>query len=214
MTDAHAAARTRPRTSTEEAGIALSALDCVLNGDKAAYASSDLTTGRRFYELLRESGARDAEGLRAQLGAEAYHRRLFEPNAEAANAFARRLGDLLGGRALVITPAPLSVPDWSQAEYLGFFATLIRTRVHAVYFNEGWEYSNGCTFEFVTAQEAGVPTFDARGAPLDRAAALRLIGGAVKELQAGHIEPIGLLRHHARLLRLDEPSPTPDAKAD
>jgi hypothetical protein len=209
MTDAGVTERSHARTSQEEVGIALSAVDCVLNGEKAAYASSDLTTGRRFYRLLRESEARDPESLRATLGAEAYRRRLFEPNVEAANAFARRLRDLLGGRRLVITPAPLSVPEWSQDEYLRFFEALIRTRVQAAYFNDGWEYSNGCTFEFVVAQEASVPTFDARGAPLDRRTALDLIEGAVTELRAAGIEPVGLRQHHERLQRLGESRPTP-----
>ena len=63
------------------------------------------------------------------------------------------------------------------------------------------------------AQEAGVPTFDARGAPLDRAAALRLIGQAVEELQAEGIEPVGLRLHHARLLRLGEHPGPPEGQA-
>ena len=208
-----ATARSRARTFPEEVGIALSAVDCMLNGDKAVYASSDLTTGRRFYRLLRESEARYPEGLRTKLGAEAYRRRLFEPNAEAANAFARSLRDLLGGRTLVITPAPLRVPDWSQDEYLGFFEALIRTRIHAAYFNDGWEYSNGCTFEFVVAQEAGVPTFDARGVPLDRGTALVLGERAVTELQASGIEPVGLQQHYTRLRRLGELRPAPEGPA-
>jgi hypothetical protein len=192
----------------------LAAIDCILNGERAVYASSDLTTGRRFYELLRESEARDPEALRAKLGPEAYRQRLFEPNAEAAKAFARRVRDFLGARVLVITPAPLSVPGWSQNEYLGFFETLIRTRVQGAYFNEGWEYSNGCAFEFVTAQEAGVPTFDALGVPLDRGAALDRIERAMTALHAAGLEPVGLPQHYERLRRLGDPRSTVDGPGD
>src|SRR5262245_40225127 len=120
--------RSRPRTFREEADAILSALDCLLLGDKAVYASSDLTTGLRFYRLLRESGARDPDDLRAKLGHEEYRRRLFEPNAAAAAEFAKSLRDRLGGKILVVSPAPLTVPEWTQDEYLEFFETLIRTR--------------------------------------------------------------------------------------
>ena len=189
--------------------IILAAIDCVLNGERPVYASSDLTTGRRFYQLMRDCKARDPEDLRRTLGAEAYRARLFAPNVEAANAFARRLRQQVGDNTLVITPAPLSVPEWSQEEYLRFFEALIRSRVQAAYFNDGWEYSNGCTFEFVVAQEGSVPTFDARGAPLDRRTALDFIEAAVTELRAAGIEPVGLWQHHERLQRLGGSRATP-----
>ncbi len=189
------------RPYREEVDIILSALDCVLNGEKAVYASSDLTTGRRFYRLLGGSGARDAAELKDKLGEQEYRNRLFGPNSEAANAFARSLRERLDGKALVIAPAPLIAPGWTQPEYLAFFETLIRTRVSAVYLNDGWEYSSGCTLEFAVARVAGVPTFDAAGAPLDTAKGLELIRRAVRELEEASIEPIGLRVHLAVLER-------------
>jgi len=179
----------------------------VLNSEKAVYASSDLTTGRRFYRLLRECGARDPADLRSKLGDERYRRELFEPNQLAANAFARSVRERLGGSTLVITPAPLTVPGWSQQEYLRFFETLIRTRIKAVFCNEGWEYSNGCTFEFAVAHEAGIPTHDSAHALIDRSRGLELIERAVRELESAGVEPIGLRRHQALLQSITEPPP-------
>lgn len=201
------------RTHREEVDIILSAIECVLNGDKAVYASSDLTTGRRFYRLLREWGVRDSAGLRDKLGEAGYRAQLLEPNAAAANAFARDLRQRLGGDTLVITPAPLTAPGWSQQDYLAFFETLIRTRIKAAFFNDGWEYSNGCTFEFVVARHAGLPTFDANHRPLDRAGGLELIEQAAREVESDGIEPVGLRRHLALLGSVVEP-PGPADRSD
>lgn len=81
----------------------------------------------------------------------------------------------------VITPAPFEVQEWGQPEYLAFWEELIRTRVRAVRFNRNWEFSNGCTFEFVVAQDAGVRTLDVAGKPLTPRAAAALIQEAIKQ---------------------------------
>jgi len=61
--------RVHTRTYGEEVVIALSAFDSVLNGEKAVYASSELTTGKRLHALFRQHGVRSGAGLREKLGA-------------------------------------------------------------------------------------------------------------------------------------------------
>lgn len=194
--------RSYSRTFRQEVDIALSAVDCVLNGEKAAYASSDLTTGRRFYDLLRETRARDGGDLRQALGEEGYRTRLFGPNSDAAIAFARRLRQQLGAGTLVVSPAPFSAPGWSQTEYLAFFEKMLRTRVNAAFFNDGWQFSSGCTFELAVAIDAGIPTFDSGLRPLELSRGIALIEGALRELEAAAVEPVGLRRHLALLRSL------------
>lgn len=187
-------ARSYRRLYREESAIAFSAIDCVLNGDRAMYASSELTSGRRAYELLHEHGARDLDELeRLQRGG------LMAANVKQAVAFARRLRERLGGRELVITPAPYVAPGWSQTEYLVFWETLLRTRIKAAYFNDGWEYSNGCTFEFVIACEHGIPTFDAELRPLARSDGAARIGKAAARLEATGLGVRDLRTHLDRL---------------
>jgi hypothetical protein len=176
--------RTYTRTYAEEVRQALSALDGVLNGDKAIYASSELTTGRRFYELLRAHGARDAAELHGKLGEADYQRLLWDPNLAATNAFARALRQHHAPGELVVTPGPFSAPGWSQQEYLAFWETLLRTRVKAAWFNDGWEYSNGCAFEFAVASDAGLPTCDVAGRALTVEAGRERLEAAARELEA------------------------------
>jgi hypothetical protein len=187
------------RTYREEAEMARLAIDCVLNGEKAVYASSELTTGPRLFQLFRDHGVRDLPSLKAALGPDEWLSRLWSPNVAEANAFARELRDRIPGRPLTVTPAPYTAPGWSQEEYLAFWESLIRTRFRAVCFSDDWEYSNGCTFEFAVAWDAGLPTFDARGHDLGLPAGIALIERAARELEAEGFDAAGLRLNLARL---------------
>ena len=180
--------RTFTRTYAEESAIAFSAIDCVLNGEKGVYASSELTTGRRAQTVLREIGAHTSSELRPRLGEQAYATRIWNPNVDAAMSFARGLHHSLGGNQLVITPAPFTAPGWNQQEYLAFWETLLRSRIKAVYFNDGWEYSNGCTFELMVSVDHGLPTFDAAGRPLPLMEATARIQKAVAALRRDKLD--------------------------
>jgi hypothetical protein len=193
-TDIHARQYSRP--FAEECAIAFSALDCVLNGEKGIYASSELTTGGRAYELLAGNGFRSTGQL-----SDPHRSALLKTNMEEASRFAARLREELGGREMVITPAHFDAPGWTQAEYLAFWEELIRTRVKAVWFNDGWEYSNGCTFELAVAVEAGVATYDAHGRPLSREHGIGFVERAIADLEARGFDTARLRINLARLSR-------------
>lgn len=177
------ARRVHTRTYAQEVEIGLSALDSILNGEKAVYASSELTTGKRLNALFREHGVRERRELKTRLGEEAFRRQVWEPNVAEANALARDLHRRLGGE-IVITPAPFVSPGWTQPEYLAFWETVIRTRCKAVYFSEDWEYSSGCAFEFAVAHDYGLPTFHADGRELSLEDGIGRIAAACSELEA------------------------------
>jgi hypothetical protein len=187
--------RTFSRSYGEESALAFSAIDCVLNGEKGVYASTELTTGRRAQALLRELGGQRSSELRERLGVSEYQTRLWNPNVEGAMSFARQLHHSLGGNQIVITPAPFAAPGWNQSEYLAFWENLIRTRIKAVYFNDGWEFSNGCAFEFAVAQDAGLPTFNAACQPLTTRESIARLSAAIDSLQREHIDSDGLARN-------------------
>jgi hypothetical protein len=169
------------RHHREEMDMAFSAMDCLLLGRKAIYASTELTTGLRLYTELRARQLKTGDELRETMGRAWYSANIFDANVEAGRRFADAVRERADG-APVITPGPFSAPGWSQAEYLGFWETLIRTRVSAVWFNENWQYSNGCVFEFAVACHASVGTFDHRGRPLSRAEGAGLVRAALAEL--------------------------------
>jgi hypothetical protein len=160
-----------------------SVFDCILNDKQAIYCSSELTSGLRTYEELRKRGLKSAPELKKELGDAWYQKNIWEANVQAANKFAASvLHEQTDGTA-VITPAPFWVPDWDQPEYLAFWEELIRTRVKAVRFNRNWEFSNGCTFEFVVALDAGIRTLDSDGNALEPGAAVACVEAAVEQLE-------------------------------
>jgi hypothetical protein len=167
----------------EEVEMALSAVDSVLCREQAVYASTELTTGVRLYDELRRCGVLTAAAFKERVGREAYTSRVWDPNVTGALAFAERVRLTLDQRTPVITPAPFSAPGWSQPEYLAFWETLLRTRIKSAWFNRNWQFSNGCTFEFAVAADAGLPTMDDHGRPLGIDTAIGLIGVAIRTLE-------------------------------
>jgi len=174
--------RLHSRPYAEEVRIALSALDSILNGEKAVYASSELTTGLRLQALFRRHGVRTLAELRRTMGEASFRLEVWNPNVEEANALARELHHRLGGE-IVITPAPFVSPGWEQLEYLAFWETVIRTRCYAVYFSDDWEHSSGCAFEYTVARDAGLPTFAANGAQLPPEEAADRLLAVVAEME-------------------------------
>jgi len=162
------------------------AMECVLNGESAIYCSSELTSGLRVSHELRKYEVKSSEELKKKLGSAWFYQNIFDPNAKLANEFAERVRQKEGGKTLVITPAPLRVEvwQWKQPEYNGFWTELLHSkRIESVRFNEHWQYSNGCTTEFVEAQAAEVHTLDVNREIITLDAAIELMRAAIKEFE-------------------------------
>jgi hypothetical protein len=170
------------RPYQEEVEMVFTAIDCVLNGEKAVYCSSELTSGARLYEVLLEHGLKSAAELRQKLGDAWLQKNIFDINVRAATAFAEFVRGTFRDKTMIVAPAPFSAPGWSQPEYLSFWEILLQTRIKGVWFNRNWQFSNGCTFELAVAQECGLFTFDHEGDVLDRFGAMELIEKAIKRL--------------------------------
>src|SRR5664280_663146 len=183
----------------EEVDMVFSGIDCVMNSEPAIYCSSELTTGLRLYEAFRKYNVKSVLELKEQAGESWVETNVSDVNIKSANEFASSLRHGLIERTSVITPAPFLAPGWSQPEYLAFWETLIRTRVRAVWFNRNWQFSNGCTFEFLVARDAGVSTFDSSGHDLDLRAGIELVETATQQLESSGFDTIKL-RENLRFL--------------
>ncbi len=191
--------RKRSRTWPEEVTVLLSMIDCLVLDQEAVYASSEFTTGKRFYELCRRYNVRTGAELKKQLGEE-YRTQLLTPNKEQGIHFARKLRSF--GHAIVLTPNPFVAPGWSQTEYLGFWEQVIQRKCHAVFLNEGWQFSNGCTFEYLVGLKAGRPLFDHNNKLLDPARAKTMIASAIEGLEKEGFHTPGLREVYQKLISL------------
>jgi hypothetical protein len=152
----------------EELRMILSGIDCVLHRERAIYCSSEMTSGFAVYQALREHKVKTVAELKKLMGGAWYDANVWNPNVKSAIDFAESVRANLRDKTMVITPAPFSARDWTQEEYLFLWETLLRTRIESVWFNRNWQFSNGCTFEYAVALDAGLATFDQDGNVLDR----------------------------------------------
>jgi hypothetical protein len=196
----------RGRRALDEIEMLLSAFDCLLPDDSGVYCSSDVTTGRRLYfEIYARHGVRSDEELRGELGVEGYRRvmgSLVEENIARGVGFTDGLR--LRGLSNLINPGPLHAPGFEQEHYYYLWESVIVRKVREGYFNEGWEYSSGCTLEYAICRRKGVPTLDHEGRDLPLADARARAERAVSELKARGVSAPTLERNLALIKELPE----------
>lgn len=165
-----------------------------LEREKVAYVSTPITTGKRYYDWLKSSGLVPHAGSAFQL---AHAREVIAVNQASAQALVRHVRSQLG--KIVVDPTALQVPAWTQDEYNAFWTRLITDYVGTVVFNDGWEYSTGCTLEYAAALQASAELLDSNLSPLPPKLALMSTNQAVTSLdQQGH-SISGLIRARRRI---------------
>ncbi|HYE14637.1 MAG TPA: hypothetical protein VD968_09375 [Pyrinomonadaceae bacterium] len=180
-----AVAEFAPRKAAEVIEMLLTAFDCTVPDDAGRYCSSDVTTGRRLYfHVFEEHGVRSSDEMKAKLGRERYREvkaALIRHNIERGVRFTESLRRR--GLANLINPGPLVAPGFDQEHYHYLWECVIIKKVCETHFNEGWEYSNGCTLEYAVSRRKGIPCYDHRGGPLPPAEAVEKIKRALDELK-------------------------------
>jgi hypothetical protein len=182
-----------------------STMKCFLNGEKAVYCSSEVSSGCRMYEALRTCKVNSSWDLEKNF-ADVY-KKVRQANGRAAKSFARSVQNLQPVGTVVINPEPLKIPEWDQPEYLAFWVECIRHHAKEVRFNKNWEFSNGCTLEFAAALSTkGITTLDHEGKELTLEAAIRAIEKAIETLP--DFDTTKLHKNLERLRSLMTPTPT------
>src|SRR5258708_39302171 len=90
------------RLYREEVEMVFSAVDCVLNREKAVYASAELTSGHRLYDSMREFSVKTAADLKQLKGKDWYSTNVLDANVKSAHAVAPHVSEALDAEALVI----------------------------------------------------------------------------------------------------------------
>lgn len=141
-------------------------LDCVLLPKSAVYMSTPVTTGPRYFSWLREKEPRSN-----------MTETVVNANITAAENSAGHIRGVTGRP--VINPACFVQKDWSQTEYLFFWSVVIERFACEVWFTDGWQYSNGCTYEFYISQKARIPCRSEGGSEIILSDAISLMKQAV-----------------------------------
>jgi hypothetical protein len=193
------------RKVIHELEMAMTAFDCVIPDHAGIYCSTGITTGRKLYfEIFKQYNVRSDEELAIKLGNDRYNKvkmELMQSNIQRGLAFADSLR--LRGFVNIITPAPFFAHDFNQQHYLYLWEWIIIKKTYEARFNEGWEFSNGCTMEYAAAARKRIPTFDHMGRPLGRSEAIGKIEAAIRELTACKISADRLGCHLAYLKEIE-----------
>lgn len=149
--------------------LCLNVFDCVLCPSSAVYLSTPVTTGDRFYRWVKDGGDPCAPS-----------RSVINENTNFAYSTALQLRDVT--KKCVINPAVFYQESWTQEMYLSFWVEVIKRFASEVWLNTGWEFSNGCTYEYCAAIEAGIPCFAIDGRKMELVQAIELISDAIEKM--------------------------------
>jgi len=170
-----------PQTSR---GAEIEALVQLLRGvfpDRAAvYVSAPITSGQRFADWYSRRGSlRDSvqEYQRQHLN------EVVAPNRQAAVELVKRVRQRHSGP--VIDPTVVGdIEGWTQGDYRTAWARVIEEFAGAVVFADGWEFSNGCSYEFLIATKAGIETQDQSWQRFSVADGVTLLRGAISQISS------------------------------
>jgi hypothetical protein len=174
-----AAEAVRVGEDVDLAGVLDSFAGCFgLERASVAYVSTPITTGRRYYDWLATAKvpSRDTPAFRAK-----HARDVIAVNQESAHTLVLRVRHQLA--RVVVDPTALNVPVWTQNDYHAFWTRLITDYVGTVVFNDGWEYSTGCTIEYAAALRASATRLDAELSDLSPTVAIMKSDDAIARLR-------------------------------
>jgi hypothetical protein len=158
----------------------LSVYRTTVAGRSATYVSTPLTTGERLSDWLHQSTPKPEKGVEYD---EQLRKLVIEPNRQAAAQFVARLRR--GVNVVVIDPTALpDMPGWSQEDYHSFWGQVIERYASKVVFMDGWNYSSGCTYEFLVAHASHARVLDQAMRPLSRSKGREMIRTAIDKLQS------------------------------
>jgi hypothetical protein len=146
----------------------------------ALYVSAPITSGQRFVEWY--SRRHNLVGL-AQQDQREHLREVVAPNRNAAGALVTRVRETCSDP--VIDPTTVGdIEGWTQGDYRNAWARIIEEFVRAVVFANGWEFSSGCSYEYLVATKAGVETLDELWRPIKLEAGVSLLRRAIGEMSS------------------------------
>jgi hypothetical protein len=165
-----------------DAELLLSVYSSVLEGKSALYCSAPITSGRRYVEwIATNSGLIDSVEHAIAAHPELHQREVVVPNLRHAREIVRSLRARLSIPVIDPTAVP-HIEAWKQADWLAFWERVIERFAVGVVLIDDWQYSFGCTHEFVFAKSQGLPTYDEAGNPISGRRGAQLIGDALASL--------------------------------
>lgn len=164
----------------------------------SVYISTPITTGPLFVKWKRELGRHLENNEEYETSLKA---NVILPNVQRAASVLEVLRWHHTG--LIINPTGLDVPGWEQTDYHEFWTKVLSRYSQRAIFLNGWEYSRGCTIEFLVAQKNGIDCVNEKLQPLDLNTAAGLMSEAIKEIEAVKGDSSAIRKSYLELMDLE-----------
>ncbi len=151
----------------------------VLQETNAVYLSVPLTSGRRMIDW-KKSATQLPSPSSPEYSSE-LKRLVIDPNREHVRELVKQLRR--DHNEPIINPSAVGdLIGWNQSDYRFFWGRVIERFAAKVLLVEGWQYSNGCTYEFLVAGRHDRPACDESGSPISVNEGKKLIRLSISEM--------------------------------
>lgn len=127
----------------------------IIAPNSAIYISTPITSGPIYNEWYLSDG----KYLQGDDYTLSLYENVIKPNVEETSNLTKVL-ILFNLETLYINPSEFFMPTWTNEDYLTFWYLVIKEFVFEINMRNGWEYSRGCVFEFLTALQNNISVKD------------------------------------------------------
>jgi hypothetical protein len=151
----------------------------VIPNRDAVYVSTPITSGLRFVSWFDSNGG----NIKRQFGRESieyereHKKHVIIPNVEEGKKIVDRTRK--NSNSFVIDPTQLEHTGWSQEEYRYLWGRVVELYVREIIMVNGWEYSSGCSYEFLTAVGNNIPVLNENNEPISIKQGFDCLGTAI-----------------------------------
>lgn len=132
------------------------------------YLSTPMTTGKRYLKTV-------------QFDLPINKNKFLKQNMQNAKKVCKKIQAIVD--LPVINPTIYQLENFESNDYLAFWVELIQLGCKTVYFVDDWEYSCGSAYEFLIAQQIGIPCLDQNGEPISLSEGYKKLSAAIEDSQ-------------------------------
>jgi len=174
-------------------------------GNEIVYISCPITTGKSFVNWY------SSVGKKLDISSSKYSNELKKkvicPNVNNAKKFIKNLREATN--KVIIDPTNLEKDtlQWSQNDFYQYWDRIIKDLVDEIIFLDGWEYSIGCCYEYLTAIESNIKAYNQNRGILTLADAKRKISTSMNMYESYQLHDGAQIRNILnKILKHDENS--------
>jgi hypothetical protein len=154
-------------------------LECAIEEKSAYYVSIPMTSGKRFIDWYKKEGTY-YKNKGDNVYRQEHYKSVLSKNIKNSSTKIKKIKKEING--IIIEPTKLNMDEWEQDEYRYYWGKIIEKYIKKSIFFDGWQYSNGCSFEFLKSMSCNLICLDERLNKITLKKAIALLTESIKEL--------------------------------